>query len=156
VLDPVLVNRSPKRLAFAQQLIKHHPSIIRANPDEIQALTGKEIEGTEFARSIQTVIAQTGQPDIVTDGNYQTKILNGHKLMTHVTGLGCATSALVAAFAAVTDNVSEAAASALVVMGIASEIATETATGPGSLQYGILDCLYNLTNDQITQRSTIE
>ncbi len=156
ILDPVFVHRSTKRLAFAQQLLNQKPAVIRANLDEIHAMIGEDNDVNEFALSKQTVVAQTGQPDMVTDGNHQTRIFNGHELMTRVTGLGCATSALVAAFAAVTDNVFEAAAGALVVMGIVGEVAAERASGPGSLQCEIVDCLYNLGDGEITQWNRIE
>lgn len=156
VLDPVLVHRSPKRLAFARQLIKRHPAIVRANADEVLAIAGEKMTVDEFTLSMQPIVAQTGQPDIVTDGNTQTRVSNGHELMTQVTGLGCATSALAAAFSAVTDNALDAAISALLVAGVAGEIAAESASGPGSLQTEILDSLYRLDDNQIIERSRIE
>jgi len=156
VLDPVFVNRSPQRLKFAREIAKRRPVVIRANADEIRAMADHGTATGEFAHKMNTVIGQTGQPDIVTDGNVETRISNGHALMSRVTALGCATSALTAAFTAVTNNTRAAAVSALLVIGIAGEIAVEFASGPGSLQTGILDALYNLNNDQITQRSRIE
>jgi len=156
VLDPVFVNRSPLRLALAHQLVKQKPSVVRANAEEIKALFNDYSTTNKLAQKIETVIARTGQPDIVSDGNATVQIFNGHELMSRVTGLGCAMSALVTAFASVTDNTLDATTSALLVMGIAGEIAAESANGPGRLQNSILDTLYNLNGDQIIQRSNIE
>ena len=77
------------------------------------------------------------------------KVNNGHSMMPKVTGLGCTATALIAAFAAVNKNYLEASFSAMVVMGIAGEIAASKSNGPGSLQMNFIDCLYNLNADEI-------
>jgi hydroxyethylthiazole kinase len=41
-------------------------------------------------------------------------------------------------------------------MGIAGEMAAKTAAGPGSLQTNILDSLYCLSENDISQRLKIE
>lgn len=156
VLDPVFVNRSLPRRDFARQLMNHNPNIVRANANEIEALVDDDVAADKFANAMNTIVAQTGQPDIVSDGNTTARIFNGHPLMSRVTGLGCATSAVTAAFAAVTDNAMDAAISALLVMGITGEIGAQSASGPGSLQVNILDALYNIDKDKIIQRSRIE
>ncbi len=151
ILDPVLVNRSTFRLAFARRLLQQQPAVVRANAEEVNALFGDDSTSQKLATD--TVIAQTGQADTVTDTNNRRHIYNGHELMSRVTGLGCATSALLAAFAAITENTFDAAVSTLLVIGITGEIAAESARGPGSLQTGILDALYDLNDKQIAQRS---
>jgi hydroxyethylthiazole kinase len=58
--------------------------------------------------------------------------------------MGCAATALVAAFAALTQDRLAAAASALLVIGIAGEIAAQDARGPGTFQPAFLDALHAL------------
>jgi hydroxyethylthiazole kinase len=73
-------------------------------------------------------------------------------MMPRVTGLGCTATALCGAFAAVTRDRALAAAQAMVVMGIAGEMAAEGAEGPGSLQVRFLDALYRLGAEDIDRR----
>ncbi len=84
------------------------------------------------------------------------KVANGHPMMTKVTGLGCTASALCGAFAVVDNNPLETAAKAMVVMGIAGEMAVEKSAGPGSLQMNFLDILYNLSANDISQHLKME
>jgi hydroxyethylthiazole kinase len=73
-------------------------------------------------------------------------------MMTRVTGLGCTASALCGAFAAVEPDPMRAATQAMIVMGIAGEIAAEGASGPGTLQVRFLDALYCLTQQELEGR----
>jgi hydroxyethylthiazole kinase len=73
-------------------------------------------------------------------------------MMTRVTGLGCTASALCGAFAAVEPDPMRAAAKAMIVMGVAGEIAAEGASGPGTLQVRFLDALYCLTAQDLHAR----
>jgi hydroxyethylthiazole kinase len=134
VLDPVMVDRAPARRAFACTLLAHHPAVVRGNSDEIAALAGQ----------IDTVVAETGPVDVVRDPTRTIRLTGGHPLMARVTGLGCAASALVAAFCAVEDDPLQAAAEALLVLGRAAELAADSAAGPASFQIALLDHLYSL------------
>ncbi|MGE3146040.1 MAG: hydroxyethylthiazole kinase, partial [Pseudorhodoplanes sp.] len=80
---------------------------------------------------------------------------NGHALMARVTAMGCAESALVAACLAVEPDAFLAAASALLLLGIAGEIAGEAAAGPGSFAVAILDALDRLDGGRIASRARI-
>jgi hydroxyethylthiazole kinase len=138
VLDPVMVERAPARLAFARTLLAHGPAVVRGNGGEIAALAG------DLARRTGTVIAETGAIDVVRDGARNVRLTGGHPLMTRVTGLGCAASGLVAAFCAVDRDALLAAAEALFVLGVAAELAAGSTAGPASFQTSLLDRLYNL------------
>jgi len=81
---------------------------------------------------------------------------NGHEMMPRVTGLGCTSTALVGAFAAVNPSAMQAAAHAMAVMGIAGEMAAEHAEGPGSFQVHFLDALYRMQADDIERRLRAE
>jgi hydroxyethylthiazole kinase len=74
---------------------------------------------------------------------------------TKVTGLGCTATALTGAFAAVNPSPLEAAAHAMIVMGIAGELAAEKSAGPGTFQTHFLDLLFRLDQAQIERRMSM-
>jgi len=76
--------------------------------------------------------------------------------MPRVTGLGCAATALTAAFAAVNPDAALAAAHAMAVMGLCGEEAAAHSAGPGSFQVAFLDALYALDAGTIRRRLRIE
>jgi hydroxyethylthiazole kinase len=157
VLDPVAAGAIAQRTAFAQALCRIGPSAIRGNASEILALSGASgggrgvdslalseaaIEAAQaLARDCGAIVAVTGQVDYVTDGNETVAVRHGHEMMTRVTGMGCAASALVAACLGVETNRLQAVAHALAFSGIAGEIAASMASGPGSLAMHYLDAL---------------
>ena len=65
----------------------------------------------------------TGETDLVTDGARLARIANGHPLMAKVTAMGALGSAVVAACLAVETDAWLATAAALMVFGVAGEIA---------------------------------
>ena len=64
--------------------------------------------------------------------------------MAKVTAMGCAGSALIAACLAVEPDALRAAAAALLIIGVAGEMAAEARAGPGSFAVAIIDALYRL------------
>lgn len=147
VLDPVFVDTSPPRLKVARACLANKPNVLRCNGDEFAALAGAEASPAsvqEFARRERIVVALTGSVDLIADGTRSIRVENGHPLMTRVTAMGCAATSLIAAFIALHENEVEAAAAALLVMGVAGEIAARGAPGPGTFQPAILDVLFNL------------
>ena len=64
--------------------------------------------------------------------------------MTTVTGMGCTSTAIVGAFAAVVEDPMIAATAAMAVMSLVGERAAEYSRGNGSMQVNFLDELYNL------------
>ncbi len=103
VLDPVSVHISKTRCKYARTLFEYNPSVIRGNAAEIKALAGLNTPDAPWLLAQQTgaIVAQTGQSDIITDGKQALMIANGHPLQTCVTAMGCAATALIAAFLAV-------------------------------------------------------
>jgi hydroxyethylthiazole kinase len=147
VLDPVFVEASPPRLEFARTCLASGPRVLRCNAGEFAALAGEDATSEAihgFAKTHGMVVALTGAVDLVTDGERLIRVENGHPLMARVTAMGCAGAALVAAFAALHDDALEAAASALLAIGVAGEIAAREARGPGTFQPAFLDALFNL------------
>jgi len=102
------------------------------------------------------VVCVSGETDYIVCGDDITRIMNGHAMMTRVTGMGCIASALCGAFAAVNGDYAEAAAQAMAVMGISGEIAAQDVPGPGSLQVRFLDALYRLSESDIERRLKTE
>ena len=169
VLDPVGAGATTYRTSTARDLINAaRPCIIRGNASEIMAVVsdGVRSKGVDSqdaasaalsaARSLHQAFGSTvcisGETDHIVGEAGLIQVRNGHAMMTRVTGLGCTASALCGAFAAVEPDPMRAAAQAMIVMGIAGEMAAEGARGPGTLQVRFLDALYCLTQQDVKER----
>jgi hydroxyethylthiazole kinase len=163
VLDPVGVGGGKFRNEAVLRLLRHRPSVIRGNASEIISVArvcglnadAAAPRGVDSAHSTDAalvtarrlarhgfcVVAATGAVDLITDGERVVRLANGHELMTRVTALGCALSAVVAAFCAVGEDAFEATVSALAVYGVAGEMAAEQAQRPGSYRVAFMDML---------------
>ena len=158
VLDPVFIDRSEPRAIYATSLVAQNPDAIRLNAAEFTALAEAEPEEaalSRYALDTLAVVALTGTVDRITDGAQQIAIENGHPLMARVTAMGCAASALVAAFLAVESDAFAAVASALLCFGVAGGIAGEHAEGPGSFPAALLDSLYALDKQKLEEKAHI-
>jgi len=158
VLDPVFIDRSEQRAAFAGELVARGPKVVRLNRGEFAALAGKEPSRhalAEYAGAHNTVVALSGDTDLVADGERVTTIANGHELMTRVTAMGCAGSAVVAACLAIEPDAKRAAAAALAIIGAAGEQAAAEARGPGSFAVAIIDKLYLLDGPTLAARARV-
>jgi hydroxyethylthiazole kinase len=159
VLDPVFVDRAPPRAVFARELIGRRPTVVRLNHAEFSALAGDKPSPNQtmaYARENRIVIGLSGETDLVTDGEHVASIGNGHPLMAKVTAMGCAGSALVAACLAVESDAFRAAIAALVIVGVAGEVAAEKSNGPGSFAAAIIDTLYSLDGSTLMQRAKVD
>lgn len=163
VLDPVGVAASQYRLAAAQQIILTcHPACIRGNASEIAALTGYRINGhgvdstllpqdvlpsaQDYATSQHCVIAISGETDYITDGTHTATVQHGSPLMTYVTGMGCAESALMAAIAAVHTSYFDAAYQTMLLMASIGEKVANDYPSPGMFKTQYIDHLYQLAH----------
>ena len=173
VLDPVGAGATSYRNAAVARLLALKPAIIRGNASEILAVARiaglststarpkgvdsahgtAEAQGMAMvlARHQNCIVAATGAVDVVTDGTRLIRLGNGDALMTKVTALGCALSAMAGAFAAVTPDMLEATLSAIAVYGVAGEMAARQAQGPGSFRVALLDCLHVLGGNDLKQ-----
>ena len=154
VLDPVLIDRSPPRAEFARKLMTQRPAAVRLNDAEFRTLAPSG-RPEQYAASHRTVVAITGETDLVTDGERVITIANGHPLMARVTVMGCAETALVAAALSVERDPLHAVASAILLFGIAGEIAGDVANGPGTFAVHILDALFNFDRATIRARAKV-
>jgi hydroxyethylthiazole kinase len=174
VLDPVGVGATRFRNEAVARLLRHRPSVIRGNASEIMAVaqvaglsgpagTPRGVDSANttdealavaqrLARHCFCVVAATGAVDLVTDGKQVVRLANGSPLMTRVTALGCALSAVVAAFAAVAEDPFEGTVAALATYGVVGDMAAEVASRPGSYRVAFIDALDAVTPADIEQR----
>ena len=145
VLDPAHCDYSPPRATFAQELLARGPAVMRANASEFVLLSVPDT----------VVSVRTGASDLVRQGKQTLAIENGHALTAKVTGTGCLSGAIIAAFLALERDAFQAAAAAMLVVGVAAEIAGETAHGPGSFEPAFLDALDRIGPAEITTRARV-
>ena len=157
VLDPVFVDRSASRAAFARDLVRRGARVVRLNHAELTALAdgATREDAMAYARATGVVVAVSGAADLITDGMRTIAIGNGHPLMARVTAMGCAGSALVAACLALEPDVLMASAAALIALGVAGEIAAEKSAGPGSFAFHIIDALAALDAPTVMARAKV-
>jgi hydroxyethylthiazole kinase len=166
LLDPVFVDRSPARAQFGRTMLAAGPTVVRLNHAEFAALAGQGGAGygadhgadlaapTGFAQANATIIALTGNVDIVSDGPRRIAIANGDPLMALVTAMGCAGAAFVCAALAVETDAWLATLTGLAAFGVAGELAAQKAEGPGSFAVAMIDALHRL--DRATLRARIK
>lgn len=172
LLDPVGAGATELRTRTAMGLIKSAlPTVIRGNASEILALSpqGGTTRGVDsihtmedaigaaasIAESLGTVIAVTGERDLVTDGKNSLIVSGGHALMGYVTGTGCAASVIIGAFLAQEEDHLLATASALAFFGLAGERAAAVAHAPGSFWVRVLDELYTISPKDLEETARI-
>ena len=158
VLDPVFVDRAPSRAEFARELGARGPSVMRLNHAEFGTLSGAAPSRDTviaFAGRNKLVVALSGAADLVSDGERTVTVANGHPLMAKVTAMGCAASAITAACLAVEPDAFRAAVAGLLIIGVAGEVAAETAKGPGSFAVAIIDALHNLDAAMLKARAKV-
>lgn len=146
VLDPVFVEHSPLRLRLVGDVLSAFDVLVRGNATEMATLEPL------FSLRPDTVRVTTGAVDRVETEDRALSVAHGHVWMTQVTGLGCASSALVAACRAVEPDPVIAAGAALTAYGIAGEIAAERSAGPGSFAMHLIDALAGLDEATLAVR----
>lgn len=173
ILDPVGSGATALRTNAAKAILADTKvSVVRGNASEILSLAGQDsqtkgVDATAsvgdaakvagmLARELGVTIAITGPTDVVTDGRRTVTIEGGHWLMPYVTGTGCSSTALVGAFHAVDQDPVSAASTALAFLGVAGEMAGQTAAGPGTFQIHLLDALYNLSPAELQKRCRMQ
>ncbi len=184
VLDPVGAGASRLRTDTALRLMSEIPfTVIRGNISEIKAVSGSNVatQGVDaniadrvteenlddvisFVKALSqktgAVIAVTGAIDLICDREKAFVIRNGHPMMASVTGTGCMLSAITAAYVAANpDAVTEAAAAAVCVMGLAGETAFSRLSeqdGNASYRNYIIDAICRMTPEQLEKGAKYE
>ena len=184
VLDPVGAGASRLRTATALRILEEvRPTLIRGNISEVRTLavgtgTTQGVDAntadavTEenlaaaaellraFAARTEAIVAVTGAIDLLTDGETCYAVRNGRAEMSRVTGTGCQLSALTAAaLAAVPVRPLDAALTAVVLMGVAGEIAwSRMGAGDGNAAYRtkIIDAICCMDEEMLMRRAQVE
>lgn len=166
VVDPVGAGASRIRTQTPLAFLKRGwVNLLRGNASEIMALAGSSdrprgvdsLHGSDqaleaamaLAADFGCVVCVSGKEDLVVSQDRIMRINGGHPMMTLVTGMGCSSTCLTAAFAAVNRDYFQAAAGGMAIMGICGQKAAARAKGPGSLQMHFLDGLYNFEQDDL-------
>ena len=183
VLDPVGAGASTLRTKTAVDLVNRFGfDVIKGNTSEIKVLaigkggavgvdadindrvTDENLDSSidfvkRFARETGGVVAVTGAIDLVSDGDRCFVIRNGRAEMSRITGTGCQLSALIAAFITANENILEAAAAAVCMMGVAGEIGWENMQeidGNSTYRNRIIDAIYNMSGKVLDEREKYE
>lgn len=184
LLDPVGAGASKLRTDTAVGLMKEiRFDVIRGNISEIKTLaygsgSTKGVDAdvadavTEdtldnavaFVKKLSaetgSIIAVTGAIDLVADSEKCYVIRNGHPEMGKITGTGCQLSGMMTAYVVANqDNKLEAAAVAVMVMGLAGEIGyshLQAFEGNSTYRNRIIDAIYNMDGDTLEQGAKFE
>ena len=172
ILDPVGAGATKLRTETAKRIVQDvGVTVIRGNASELMAFGSgasatKGVDSThgvdeavesagQLARELGTIVAISGEVDLVTNGDTSYRISNGHPLLTRVTGTGCSLTAVTGAFLAVEKDPLAACASAFAYYGLAGEQAFERSTSPGTFAAAFLDCLYEMTREELQNNARI-
>lgn len=177
IFDPVGAGASPFRNKTALTLLdKINFSIIRGNLSEIRFLADNHIgtngvdvsaadlneDATDIVKRCATklgcVVISTGKTDVISDGNRTILIQNGHEMLSNVTGTGCMCTTLVGAFCGDNSDMLTAAASGILCMGIAGELAfvRSEEQGVGSFRTSIIDEISKLNEQTLKRKALID
>ena len=180
VFDPVAAGFTGLRRETARKLLEEiRFAVIRGNASEILALAEDREGGSgvdvaaadtvtesglpraaELAQTLScrtgAVVVLSGAVDVVADGRQALFLRNGSPTMARITGSGCMLSALTGAFCgACPDKPFEAAAAAAASIALAGERAEELrlqkGTGNATFRIDLIDSVFNLTEEQLTQ-----
>jgi len=173
VLDPVGSGATPYRTDTVNDLLSYGRfSVIRGNASEIMSIVSDEhkTKGVDSSESsdkavnaakwlnqkYNSIVCVSGATDYIVSNNRIAKIYNGHPMMTSVTGMGCAATALIGGFIGSIDDKFRATVSAMALMGVAGELAVEKSEGPGSLMLNFIDKIYNITKEEFLSSLKVE
>lgn len=168
VIDPVAAGAISRKTEVLEELINcGGVTIIKGNMGEIKSLAGYagKVRGVDsvddgddgaeacisLARKYKTIVAATGETDIVSDGTKTCLLDNGSSMLTLVSGTGCMVGALTAATAGAYEDYFTATAAAIMAMGLAGEMAAKSLPRPlpGSFKVKLLDAIYELKEEDI-------
>ncbi len=173
VLDAVGAGATVLRTESTRQILDEiQISVIKGNAGEIATLAGAQAEvkgvesishegdSIEHARSLANnagcTVVVTGVEDIITDGRKTFIVKNGHPRMGEVVGTGCMAASVIGAFIAIADDITLATANAMVVYGIAGELAGHRAEGPGTMKMQMFDSISNITPEDIRKGAKVD
>lgn len=160
IFDPVGASVSTYRFEKAVQLLNEvNLAVIKGNHSEVASLVGQQATETNgvdtgvvnepankialaAAHKFDCVVAISGKVDVIATHEKYCFVHNGNESLARITGTGCTSGSLIAAFAAVTKNYYQAAIAGLSTMGICGERANACLTeneGLGMFKVRLMD-----------------
>jgi len=187
VLDPVGVGASKLRTATAFKLLDEVKfTVVRGNMSEMKIIGEGSISSgsrgvdanladsiTEdnlndvvtytksLAKRLGAVVVITGAIDVVADSNKAYVIRNGHYMMSKITGSGCMLTSIIGAYCGSnSDNILDAVAAAVCVMGLCGELAYEKMIqnndGTSLLRSYLIDFMSKIDDERLDRGAKIE
>ena len=176
LLDPVGAGASRLRTETALMLLNENISEIKTlafgsdstkgvDADVADAVTEDTLDQAvdfvkKLAGKLGCIIAVTGAIDLVADADICYVIRNGRPEMGKITGTGCQLSGLMTAYlTANQDDKLEAAATAVILMGVAGEVGyanMEPTDGNSTYRNRIIDAIYNMDADKLCSMAKYE
>lgn len=186
ILDPVGVGASKLRTDTTYRLLEEVKfSVIRGNISEIKAIGAKETvnsrgvdanasdvvnsenldEFVSYAKKLSektgAIIVMTGAIDIVANSQKAYISYNGHPMMSKISGTGCMLSSIIGGYCAANkDNMLEATAVAVCVMGLCGELAFQKINqnngGTSSLKMYLIDFMSKIDKEILNRGVKLE
>ena len=144
VLDPVGIQLSQPRADICRKLINlNPPAIIKSNKEESPIISSL-LSGESYADDI--VLVQTGEVDVISQGNQYAEVTGGDSIMKKVTAVGCVAGGVLAAYLAKGGIPFQSAVDAMTIMSRAGEKAAVMSNGgTGTFKTLFLDELCRLS-----------
>jgi hydroxyethylthiazole kinase len=161
VLDVCGAGATPFRDNKCNELLDQvRINVIKGNASEIARIAGENVQtkGVDagkvekdligvakyLAKTRKAIVVITGKEDIVASQDKTLLVRNGDEMMTHVVGTGCMAASVIGTFAAIHEDLAEAAAAGLACYEIAAELAAKKAQGPADFKVRMFDDIFNL------------
>lgn len=157
ILDPVGAGASRLRTGMAHSLFPF-ATIIRGNASEILALANEEntTKGVETSHSVsqaslaakhlaqrlKNTVVVSGPVDLITDGSLELNLPFGSAMMPLVTGMGCALTAVMAAFASLNLNPYKASILATAYFGLCGQQSFQQTQELGTFKLNFINALF--------------
>ncbi|MFH1055800.1 MAG: hydroxyethylthiazole kinase [Candidatus Altiarchaeota archaeon] len=166
ILDAVGAGATKLRTESTMKLLHElHVDVLKGNQGEIGVIAGAKgkVRGVEsmgvkgdpieiakaLSAKLKNTVAVTGKTDIVSGGGETYLIDNGTPMMGSIVGTGCMAASVIGCFCAVENDYAKASAAALGCFGIAGEIASHKAKGPGSYKEHFYDAAHSLDKKNV-------
>ncbi len=172
ILDVCGAGATPFRDIKCYELLDQvHINIIKGNASEIARVAGENVQtkGVDagkveknliglaryLAKTRKATVVITGKEDIVANDDKVLLVKNGHEMMSHVVGTGCMAASVIGTFAAVHQDLAEAAAAGLACYEIAAELAVKKSSGPANFKGRLFDAVFKLTGKTVDFKQRI-
>ena len=173
ILDPVGVFATKSRTILTERLLKEVKfDVVKGNVAEIKFIGGFDVNGKgvdsfdddedvcdivkKVAKKLDCVVVATGKVDTISDGESVIRINNGSAKLKSITGTGCMSASLIAAYMAVAEDKLEAGAMGVLTMSLCGELADIDNVSIGSFKVNLMNNVYDLNEEVLKKFSKVE